>query len=218
MKKKKQKEELEEFEKDYDEYFAYIVDYTDGGAPYGITWEEEGISTDIPVDERYKLLMEKYENERIEMQNKRKEPKEVNVSVEEIAEKLDEVMEGWEQFLNIKTGELIALPSNDNWYVDMDEQYLKQWYAVESTFDYLRLPDQYEINEYQIMSEFAYSYKNEKIAIKLQNILNRRKPFRHFKDEINYLGIAKEYYLFKDQQLVKIAHEWCEINNVICKK
>lgn len=25
---------------DSDETFAYIVDYTSGGAPYGITWEE----------------------------------------------------------------------------------------------------------------------------------------------------------------------------------
>jgi len=25
---------------DQDEYFAYIAGYTDGGVPYGITWEE----------------------------------------------------------------------------------------------------------------------------------------------------------------------------------
>jgi len=38
QKKKHEKQKLEVIEQD--EYFYYIVGYTSGGAPYGITWEE----------------------------------------------------------------------------------------------------------------------------------------------------------------------------------
>ncbi|MBR1710045.1 MAG: hypothetical protein IJ719_14660 [Clostridia bacterium] len=37
------REEFENYGIESDEYFAYIVGYTAGGAPYGITWEEQRI-------------------------------------------------------------------------------------------------------------------------------------------------------------------------------
>ncbi len=44
---KKQKLALEN--PDQDEHFAFIVDYTSGGAPYGITWDEwEQSEPDMP--------------------------------------------------------------------------------------------------------------------------------------------------------------------------
>jgi hypothetical protein len=43
-KKRKGLEKAAELERlsgiEQDEYFAYIIGYTSGGAPYGITWEE----------------------------------------------------------------------------------------------------------------------------------------------------------------------------------
>ena len=35
------------FHEDQDETFYYIAGYTSGGAPYGITWEEMGLKSDI---------------------------------------------------------------------------------------------------------------------------------------------------------------------------
>jgi hypothetical protein len=45
IKEKKLKEELELFEKypDSDDNFYYIAGYTNGGAPYGVKWEEMGL-------------------------------------------------------------------------------------------------------------------------------------------------------------------------------
>ncbi len=40
-----------------DSTFAYIAGYTPGGAPYGVTWEEVGIDSDLPFDEKVKLYM-----------------------------------------------------------------------------------------------------------------------------------------------------------------
>ena len=40
-KRKKINQDVDEPVFESDEYFAYIAGYTDGGFPYGITWEEE---------------------------------------------------------------------------------------------------------------------------------------------------------------------------------
>lgn len=38
--KKRNKQKFNYFDEDSDETFAYIVGYTSGGAPYGVTWEQ----------------------------------------------------------------------------------------------------------------------------------------------------------------------------------
>jgi len=40
QKSKRYKRDVDEPVFESDEYFAYIAGYTDGGFPYGITWEE----------------------------------------------------------------------------------------------------------------------------------------------------------------------------------
>ena len=40
---RKKRESLEELYKDSDDRFAFIVGYTSGGFPYGVTWEEMGM-------------------------------------------------------------------------------------------------------------------------------------------------------------------------------
>ena len=57
-KKRLKKQEKEYYYEEYDGYFAYIAGYTSGGAPYGLTWEELGIDTSLPIEERLKKLAE----------------------------------------------------------------------------------------------------------------------------------------------------------------
>ena len=54
--KKYRRDELEEFEPEQDERFAYIAGYTPAGFPYGLTWEEvkelpDDTKTDISGDD-----------------------------------------------------------------------------------------------------------------------------------------------------------------------
>lgn len=59
-KKRREKREAAYLEQqDYDETFAYIVDYTSGGIPFGTTWEELGLE---PFD--FKGLEAIYEKDR----------------------------------------------------------------------------------------------------------------------------------------------------------
>ena len=48
----KERERLAELYKDCDGRFAFIAGYTDGGAPYGVMWEEVGIDPRLPFEEK----------------------------------------------------------------------------------------------------------------------------------------------------------------------
>ena len=133
----------------------------------------------------------------------------VTVFVEDIATALDESFNDWQQFLNIQTGEIEVL-SNDR-LLDTDEELAKK---IDTSNDYIKLPSQYDLNEYQIMENFADNVNDVRIAKKLWIALNGRKPFRRFKDTINYLGIAQDYYKFRFQAYLDIAVEWCEDNKI----
>ncbi len=50
---KKQQSEYSMLEQD--DMFCYIAGYTFGGAPYGLTWEEVGIDSDLPFDMKAEL-------------------------------------------------------------------------------------------------------------------------------------------------------------------
>ena len=42
--------------------FAYIAGYTLGGAPYGVRWEDAGIDSELPFEEKVRLYMEQTNN------------------------------------------------------------------------------------------------------------------------------------------------------------
>lgn len=50
--------EYEDLYSDMDGTFAFIAGYTSGGAPYGVTWEQVGIDSDLPFDEKVRLYRE----------------------------------------------------------------------------------------------------------------------------------------------------------------
>ena len=51
----KERERMAELNEDCGGRFAFIVGYTDGGAPYGVMWEEVGIDPGLPFEEKVKL-------------------------------------------------------------------------------------------------------------------------------------------------------------------
>ena len=60
-KRKKKRDTTAEYEdlySDMDGTFAFIAGYTSGGAPYGVTWEQVGIDSDLPCDEKVRLYRE----------------------------------------------------------------------------------------------------------------------------------------------------------------
>lgn len=80
------------------------------------------------------------------------------------------------------------------------------------------LPTQYEINEYQIMTDFIEIIENEKIKEKLQNIIQGKGAFRRFKDYCFQVNIIQDWYRFKEKKYKEIAIEWCKQNGLKYKE
>lgn len=58
-KKKKNTVELyKELYSEMDGTFAFIAGHISGGAPYGLTWEQAGIDSDLPFEEKVRLYRE----------------------------------------------------------------------------------------------------------------------------------------------------------------
>lgn len=126
------------------------------------------------------------------------------VYLEDLADALEETMEHWEQFLNVVTGEVVAL--SDGCYVEIDEELADE---IEQSDAYVRLPNEYELDEYSIMQNFAEIEPKETNRKKLSNALHGRRPYRHFKDMCIELEIEEVYYAFRYLSFVAIAKNWC---------
>ena len=59
-------------------------------------------------------------------------------------------MDEWDQFYNVVTGEITSIPSSDNEFVDWSE-YEEESEAIDESDNYVRLPSQYELHEYDII-------------------------------------------------------------------
>lgn len=131
------------------------------------------------------------------------------VSLKDVAEKLDETMDCWEQYLNIFTGEFEAI--SDGAYIETDMELAAK---IEASSDYVRLPNQYELHEYRIMEDFTESLSDARKQERLSRALNGRKPYRHFKDAIMDVGVDGAYYAFRSRAFLEIARVWCEDNGI----
>lgn len=136
------------------------------------------------------------------------------VLLEDIADALEGAMDGWSQYLNTETLEIISLADEDNGWIGREEEDEELAEEIEYSDKYVRIPNQYEIHEYRIMENFAYEVPNQKHREKLLCALRGRKPYRNFKDEINYLGMEEAYYGYRSLAFYKMAQEWCEKNEI----
>ena len=126
------------------------------------------------------------------------------INLKIIVDALEEVFDGWSQFLNIETGEVISFPEDRDFY-DGDD-YDADMEAIDANKQLKRLPDQSEIDEYSIMEDFAEEVQEPELMAALQ----RHHPFRRFKDTIYELGIEDKYYAFREDAFYEIAEKWCQ--------
>ncbi len=129
--------------------------------------------------------------------------------VENIVERLEMACDEWEQFLNTQTGEFLFLPNDFS--IDADEELADE---IENSDNYIRLPNQYEINEWRIMESFSSEITPEDLRERFLQILHNPKAYRRFKDAVNSLGLDRAYYDYRAKEFRRIAIRWCEDNNI----
>jgi hypothetical protein len=194
-------------EPESDDHFAHIAGYTDGGAPYGITWEEQ------EEDER-----------RAAAKNPATPPEQKEpVSLNDIVQEMQIISDTMTVYFQRSTGKFVIITDE---YIDAAEsdapldnrpeweqeiiRETAEFLTREDDGDNVPLPTRYDIHEYAIMESFCHTIENRKIANELFRSISGKGAFRRFKDTLHRHGIEKNWYAYKDEAYKEIAREWCE--------
>ncbi len=146
--------------------------------------------------------------------------------------KLDDVIQGMESqsdenssFLDQETGEIVLISDyemraiEDNDSPDDFPEWERENLSIardiiNETGRYLELPTKFDINEYEIMERFCLSLEDPQISELLCGKLKGGGAFRRFKDAVYQNGIEDEWFSYRNEELKKIAIEWCHDNNI----
>lgn len=147
-----------------------------------------------------------------------------SVSLRAVIDGLQTVSSDIHAYLNPLTGELITLSDDDirtvereddfSKYPDWQQEMLRDTARVLSSNDFLELPSQFEIHEYDIIERFCEAVQNPGIRDMLLRKIRGSGAFQRFKETIEYYGIEEDWYRFKEQAYKEIAISWLESNGI----
>ena len=148
----------------------------------------------------------------------------LRVKLQDILEGIDFQSDERSSFLNLTTGEVVAITDEELRAVENDEplEDFPEWQHdairiakdIVETDHYLPLPDRFEINEYSIMERFCLSVDDADMRDDLCDAIRGRGAFRRFKDRVQVYGMAEEWYRYRDAALREIARAWCEAHGI----
>ncbi|MFF2288625.1 UPF0158 family protein [Peribacillus butanolivorans] len=149
----------------------------------------------------------------------------VHVKLKDIIEEMEIQFEESQSFLNINTGEIFFVTSNDLRAAEDDEPFnhLPDWQqenlrvandVVENFENYIELPTKYDVNEYEMMEDFCLTVSDLRKQNSLLLKIKGKGAFRKFKDKIIDFEIEDQWYSYRDERFKQIAEKWCQDNNV----
>jgi hypothetical protein len=132
--------------------------------------------------------------------------------IEEIADDLDC---GMRCFYHLKTREITTLLNYDHWMGADTEPWEEDMEEIDENWgDYFEFQGFESHESFQIMADFAESIDNPKLQNKLISALNRSKPFRNFKWQIDNSGeYRQQWFQFKKTRYIQWVIEQIEIYN-----
>lgn len=148
----------------------------------------------------------------------------VIVSLRDVIEQMEMSSDEAIAYINRKTGALITLTHEElalgedpdeaaatpQWQKDL----LAKAREVIESQDFIPLPGKFEIDQWAIMERFARSLTDGAVSDELDAVVHGRGAFRRFKDAVHRLGIADEWYRFRDAALEQIAIAFLEAHGI----
>ena len=183
-----------------DENFAFIAGYTEGGAPYGITWEEQ----------------ERIESRAAMRRSAAPIPQKNPVALNDIVQEMEMISDEMIVYFKRSTGEFILVTGEGEPFDDQPESEPQAITAevLENDNDYVSLPSRYDIHEHSIMERFCRTVEDAKISNDLFRAISGKGAFRRFKDAIFLHCIEAAWYRFKEESYKEIAKDWCEEHGI----
>ncbi len=147
------------------------------------------------------------------------------VKLDDIIDEMEIQFDSHSYYLNKKTGELVMVTDDHfsvaedaediSHYPDWEQEAIKVAIDVfESRDDYISLPSQFEIHEYEIMEEYCESLDDEDLKVKMLRSIKGRGAFGRFKDTIYEYGIEEKWFQYRREAFKRIAIIWCEENKI----
>lgn len=131
----------------------------------------------------------------------------MKVKLTEVIDALDFTNDEIEYYYNPDTEEIFM--SNIGDFEDLNEDELDELFEKS-----IMLPTRYDINEYEMMENFAETISDTKLQNQLYISLNGSGSFRRFKDTCINFDIIDDWYKFRDERYKEIAIDWCKQNNI----
>ena len=104
-------------------------------------------------------------------------------------------------FVHKQTGQIVSLiPEQELDVVGQEER--KAWEKMKGKEeDYYQVEKMPSRDAFKIMMDFTAEVTDEGIKSKLLGALERRKPFRHFRNTLEYYGdVLEQWYVYKTQR------------------
>ncbi|MBM4131721.1 hypothetical protein FJ250_11950 [bacterium] len=128
------------------------------------------------------------------------------VPLRDIVEAIDVPNEEWSVFLNRETGRLVTLTGDDD---EEDEE------AIDEDDDvWLRLPDKFEIDEYDMIMRFCREIEDDGVREEIVRASQGSGAFRRFQGLVRQRGLIDDWHAWRDAGLAQIAKEWMEDNEI----
>ena len=131
----------------------------------------------------------------------------MKVKLTEVIDALDFINDEIEYYYNPDTEEIFM--SNIGEIENLNEDELDELFEKS-----IMLPTRYDINEYEMMEDFAETIKDDRLQNQLYISLNGSGAFRRFKDTCINFDIIDDWYKFRDKKYKELAINWCKDNNI----
>lgn len=145
--------------------------------------------------------------------------------LEDLIDALEEQSDSMSAYLDRDTGEVILISEESLSLAEAEPERiaaLPDWQKgeaelavqIETTDRYLALPDQFDVHEWEIMSEFCQQVKPDNIRAGLMTAIRGDHAFRRFKDQIAAYNMWDQWNRFRRHAFEEILRDWCDENGI----
>ncbi len=146
---------------------------------------------------------------------------ETRVSLREVIDALGMASAENQSFLNVRTGETLWLMNDDlraaedgDFDPESIDENVEFALKVLGSSDWVALPSSHEINEWQMLRDFAEDQEDPEHRDQLLRAIRGRGAFRFFKDTAERLGLREAWYACRDERYAEFAIDWLEDNDI----
>ncbi|MDX6443427.1 MAG: hypothetical protein QOH71_501 [Blastocatellia bacterium] len=142
------------------------------------------------------------------------------VKLDDVIEALDSASDEHAQYLDKRTGEILLITNEEmeaaeedeliSEYPDWQRESILKAREILKSKDFVALPDQFDIHEYEIMEDFCLRCQDRNVGETLLRSIKGSGAFGRFKNAINSMGVEKDWYQFRRTKLEKLAIQWLE--------